>query len=417
MSYLAEPSEDKKRLQPTFSPHGDKIVYTEVDIKDPANHSVIIKDVSSGEVMLEVKPEFPPFYFCWSPDGSWLTFLSIAMNANLRRLFSLQVIDISEEIAMKPKDKSVRPKFIRNGQPFFYAFHPSSGHIAMHTDLTDVNIVDLLSQFYDEETRPLKMIDDKSACGFFSNPIYTKEGELIMFSRTEGQHRSQNRLALFDTTNGSLKHVFAVMSDTRDHCNMMLSADNQMLSYVHGRSQLGLYVVDRRELPLSGLQSLPHRVLCNMLRQMGSQPDTSLSVEVLAKAVLVLREQLQAEISSGNSVTRAPIDMPALTCFWSPDSSKLLYLRIGQRLQWCVWSRDTYQVTELAYFTPSVSFAQEYLPYIDQYYLSQTLWSPHSSAFVYPAEEGVFMQAVPKSGPAPPPQRIGEGDLAFWSPQ
>ncbi|MFT7475101.1 MAG: hypothetical protein ACI81L_002035 [Verrucomicrobiales bacterium] len=102
---------------------------------------------------------------------------------------------------------------------------------------------------------------------------------------------------------------------------------------------------------------------------------------------------------------------------WSPDGSTLALLQVGETTaHWIFLTGD--DVSSSGPFVPSNVFLTSYLPFADQYNHATTWWSPDSRAFVISGtingDSGIFVDVVSDDfGPV----RIGDGDIAFWSPR
>ena len=112
---------------------------------------------------------------------------------------------------------------------------------------------------------------------------------------------------------------------------------------------------------------------------------------------------------------------PVMAFFWSPDGTKLAYLKVDNsaevvRLRWHVW--DGTSSKSFAPFVPTRAFLQGYIAFFDQYARSMTLWSPDSSAFVYAAVDETFgnniwVQRLDQDEP----ERVSRGVYVAWSPR
>ena len=109
----------------------------------------------------------------------------------------------------------------------------------------------------------------------------------------------------------------------------------------------------------------------------------------------IVDEAYDREVNTEGSVVEPDIILstPAtrvLAFFWSPDSSKLLYLT-SQRgnsngvVQWCVFDMNTKRIARFAKFRPSGVFLTNFLTFFDQFSATgSSPWSPESNAFAYP---------------------------------
>jgi Tol biopolymer transport system component len=105
--------------------------------------------------------------------------------------------------------------------------------------------------------------------------------------------------------------------------------------------------------------------------------------------------------------------------FWSPDGEALLLMTAepgsAPVQRWRVW--DGKERFASVPFLPSPTFAQEYVPFFDQYSQALTPWSPDGSAFAYAGivagKAGVWVQSVDE-GTAP--ALVSDGTVVVWSP-
>ena len=65
---------------------------------------------------------------------------------------------------------------------------------------------------------------------------------------------------------------------------------------------------------------------------------------------------------------------------------------------------------------PADRFVRELLPYFDQYALSHRLWSPDSSAFLVPTNDGTRSRVLALSPDGGEPLFSIDSEIAFWSP-
>ncbi len=108
--------------------------------------------------------------------------------------------------------------------------------------------------------------------------------------------------------------------------------------------------------------------------------------------------------------------------FWSSDGNSLLYLLAEPGdglpwLRWYVW--DEARSVRLSRFLPSPAFAQEYLPFFDQFARALSPWSPDGERFVYAGTDpqGEAAIWVQSADGAVPPIPIADGAFASGSPR
>ncbi|MGH2543865.1 MAG: hypothetical protein ACRDIB_13765, partial [Ardenticatenaceae bacterium] len=138
----------------------------------------------------------------------------------------------------------------------------------------------------------------------------------------------------------------------------------------------------------------------------------------------------------GTGETRELSKEPVVAFFWSPDGSKLAFLRPELRdtaprapqtapfrqqtliwLRWHVW--DGERTYPLVRFSPSQSFLLDYVRYFNQYAQSISLWSPDSRMLLFAgtSEDGrAGIWTLPVE-PGSLPQRVARGTLATWAPR
>ena len=138
--------------------------------------------------------------------------------------------------------------------------------------------------------------------------------------------------------------------------------------------------------------------------------------QAVAFSIRTLEGVTSMEIVDFASGLSEEIDAPlTLAWQWSPDSRKILLLGVGTEAM----SVDVYESGEITRYQeiiPTSTFLQNYLFFWSQYDLSHSLWAPDSSAFVFPAFDGVadavFLQYLDDELPI----LLGPGSMAVFSP-
>ncbi len=111
------------------------------------------------------------------------------------------------------------------------------------------------------------------------------------------------------------------------------------------------------------------------------------------------------------------LDRPVQGVFWAPTNDRLLIAEADDGLVWTVVDLDGVVLDQIGPVVPSETFAANYVPFLDQYAQSITLWSPDGSRFVSPERFGdaphIVIHAVGQPG-----QRavLGAGEMAVWAP-
>jgi hypothetical protein len=75
-----------------------------------------------------------------------------------------------------------------------------------------------------------------------------------------------------------------------------------------------------------------------------------------------------------------------------------------------VWTADGTK-TDYAEFLPSVVMVRDMLPFFPQYAQSMSYWSPDSTAFVYAADDGIWVQELDGARP----NNVSDGSWVAWS--
>ena len=111
------------------------------------------------------------------------------------------------------------------------------------------------------------------------------------------------------------------------------------------------------------------------------------------------------------------LDRPVQGVFWAPTNDRLLIAEANDGLVWSVVDLVGTVLDQIGPVVPSETFAANYVPFLDQYAQSITLWSPDGSRFVSPERFGnaphLVIHAVGQPG-----QRavLGAGEMAVWAP-
>lgn len=349
---------DRLVLQPTWSPGGERLAWAEVTPATAPDPITVTSALADGSDRTRAPVANPPFYLSWDPTGDRLVLLR-----NGPTVIEAGLIDVAagggNEIT------------IASGQPFYFAWDPTGSAI-----LANVGVGDRL------ET--IEIPGDSAAAsaaggatslgvepGHFQAPSWV--GDSIFWSRRQGD--SQQLVA--SAPGGANPRVLVPY---QGFVQFVSTADGTRLAF---------RVLDQAE----------PAVTVRYTAQPADAAAGALSVlDVASSAVSVIDE--------GNP----------LAFFWSPDSTKLLFLSLhGNAFAWNVW--DGEGVTTFDPFTPSLTLGRDYLPFFDQFAQSIELWSPDSSSFVYSGQRssdedpGIWVQ--PLDGPA---RRVADGVFAAFPP-
>ncbi|MFQ5948238.1 MAG: TolB family protein [Acidimicrobiia bacterium] len=346
--------EGRGYLQPTWSPMGERIAWSELRLEPGRSRSFLRTGRSDGTDVTGAEIAATAFYLYWNPDGERLVHLSRGIGG-----LDLGLIDVAAG-----GDASV---VLDQGQPYYFSWSPDGKRLLVHVGDRRLELLAL--------DGGRTTVDD--APGLFQAPQWSRDGTRIIYA---AQGNSDQALVLADPEGGSARRLVTFDG----FIAFALNSEGDRVAY---RVTTG-----RPDVPETAvLAGGPRRAI----------PD----------ALVVL------DLTSGEELVLA--SDPVLAFYWSPHGRSLLFLVVDLEsglLRWHVWEGE--QVMAFEAFQPSVVFAQEYLPFFDQFAQSQSFWSPGSDAFVYAGtgmdeRSGIWVQRVePGIGPA----LVVAGQFASWSP-
>lgn len=349
----------RQYVQPTWSPTGERIAWTEINQRGLEPVSTLIVARYNGLQPIRYETPFAPFYIHWSPNGEWIAYLS-----NWRAIdepsLALRVLDLQAD----PLGEESPFRTIVQGQPLYFSWGPESSRLLTHIANERIEFHTLEGEGESLALSPAQ----------FSAPDWSRDGSRLLYADGSGSHQ---RLVLADADGNDLSTVPGQVQEVTDfdqRISFALNPTGECIAYIVSPQSVGtaafgpLYVYE-----LDGQR------------------------------------------------TRAIGNAPVLAFFWSPDGSKLAYLMLDQRgdslqLRWHVWDGTSSQ----AYMpiVPTRTFLSDYLVFFDQYARSMTIWSPDSNAFTYAAvdpEAGsrVWVQKLDQAEPVD----VGRGVFVAWSPR
>jgi Tol biopolymer transport system component len=113
-------------IQPTWSPDGTRLVWTEVDHMSEVPEPSIVTSGPRGENPERVPAPVAPFYFHWNPKGGQVAFLAGGPGGRV----DLGLLD--GEL-----------RFLGGAQPYYFAWAPDGRTLLTHTDLETVALLTL----------------------------------------------------------------------------------------------------------------------------------------------------------------------------------------------------------------------------------------------------------------------------------
>jgi TolB protein len=340
--------------QPTWDPSGRQLAYSLIDT---TGAWLVVMDASGNETTRLATP-FGAFYLAWSPDGERIGVLG----ASAEGLVELLVADLATGELVT----------LGRGTSLYFTWAPDSARILASIGLERVVVLDL-------EGGEIPITDQP---GFFRAPEWTPDGDRVLYAAAELAPDTQSaaigrpfgRFAQ-GTTRG--QQVVSTELTTGETAPILRFQGQVAFDLSPDGTRLA-YTISPLEAPFS---FGPLRVI---------------------------------DLASGDD--RLISESPVIAFEWDPSGSSLLYLTSsldGATVQWNVVNDSGHRV--YVDLIPSPVFAQQYLPFWDQYARSMTLWAPDGSGFVYPAGGGdgiatIEVQLLDQSVPI----RLSEGQFAAW---
>jgi TolB protein len=120
---LVENQSGRVAVQPTWSPAGDRLVWTEVDHMSERPEAAIVMSESNGDLIERVVTPAAPFYYHWDPSGQAVAFLANGSGG------SINLSILGPEIGL-----------VGEARPFYFAWSPDGQTLLTHTDSEAVRL-------------------------------------------------------------------------------------------------------------------------------------------------------------------------------------------------------------------------------------------------------------------------------------
>ena len=111
-------------IQPTWSPEGARLVWTEVDHMNEVPEVFIVISGPGGEELDRIPAPVAPFYYYWSPAGDQVAFLAGGPAGRV----DLGILDGDL-------------RFLGAARPYYFAWAPDGRRLLTHTDLDTVALL------------------------------------------------------------------------------------------------------------------------------------------------------------------------------------------------------------------------------------------------------------------------------------
>ena len=346
--------------QPTWSPDGRRVAWTEVDGRDGQVQASLVTARFDGTGRTEADVGFPPFYLYWDPTSSRLAYLGSGATQ-----LEMGILEVA--------GGGSRGASIDSGQPYYFSWSPDGDRMLVHVGVDRLEFLDLEGA---GET-----VDD--APGAFQAPNWI--GDDLVYVAVDGQRQ---RLVLGDAATGETRTLL----EFDGFIQFLLSPDRSQIAFqIAGDEQDGGVVAAGQNAILA---SAP----------LAQAPTNSLGL---------------LDVATGD-VRTLTLEL-VVAFFWSPDG-RLLSMgadtAAGEErwFRWTVWNGAD-PVVQTDRFRPSLTFVQNYLPFFEQYAQSMSPWAPDGSAFTFVGateggEMGVWVQPAESGASA---ILVADGVFASWS--
>ncbi len=236
----ADASPQKQYLQPTWSPDGQTVAWTEVSSNnDDETISRLVATSVNGARRASADVPFAPFYLFWSPDGGRLAYLSNWSRLNIPSM-ALRVAELEEGAG----EMSV--KTLAEGQPFYFSWGPDGRRMVTHIGNERLEL-----QSVDGDQSSLA-----SSSGDFPTPQWASNGEQLIYAVNDD---GLQQLVLTELDGTILNEI----TDFQNRISFTLNSESDRLAYVVTDANVGLatigplYVMDMTTLATREISTEP----------------------------------------------------------------------------------------------------------------------------------------------------------------
>ncbi len=357
---VVELAEDMVVTQPTWSRAGTSLAATLID-RGSGTAQVAVVDTATWE--LTATPAYRPYFFyTWNHDGSLLAALGPGRQGGTS-------VDILDAAGAPAANSPIE------GNAMYVAWEPGGDDLLLHAD-------DRLFLLDDPDA-----VETSAALGVvgtdFQAPSWIPGTRDVLYVDSAG---TRGRL---------LRHNV----DTAEIIDLG-AAEGFVIFSVHPDGQKAALF---QEGPIIRPGS-------------GSNDGTAL---VSAQNALVSAQNRSPRVEMVDLVTgnRTPVvETVSVWLEWSPAGERLLVATLdGTGFGWHVWADQ--HLDDLGSFTPTPTFARDYMAFSSQYVESPRLWSPDGSAFGFGAMTDTGPVAAVTEASGAWTVNLEAGEVAFWSPR
>ncbi len=143
--------------QPTWSPAGDRLAWTEVDGREGEPQAALVTAAVDGSARTRAGTELPVFYMYWDPAGERLAYLHAGTPA-----LAMGIVDVAGGGATAEQ--------VDSGQPYYFAWSPDGAELLVHVG------ADRLERFDPGSGEGVELGD---APGTFQAPGWGADGSMV----------------------------------------------------------------------------------------------------------------------------------------------------------------------------------------------------------------------------------------------
>jgi TolB protein len=359
---------------PTWSPDGSQVAFVgesgSLDEESSVSTDTVLYTVSpDGGVLTEAYTGGNALYYLyWSPDGQYLSFLT------------LDEADLTTDLQAVSADGSSGGAFeIGSGRPLYLSWAPDGGSVLIHIDGEQPGGVLGAVELEGQSTARLELEELPYSPASFQAPAWSPDGDKLLFA-TDGESGA-DQLVLTDAQGREPR----VIANYSGKIAFGWSPNSRYVAYI-----ISPEPAEFRDGPSLGVIGSLH--------------------------VYDLRRNEQITIAEGEQV---------MAFFWSPNSRRLAYYvpsiveleETGQQavqLELNIAKARSGDSHQLLQFLSPPEFLQV-LFLFDQFQRSATIWSPDSQYVVFAIQDERPIIAVMHASGTIDPRGLAEGTVAFWS--